>query len=115
MCKQETIDGINSGKLIAVPKWIGIFRYINPIAMISLIFFFGVWKQELENRIFRDARERDDTIHKVELNTEHSTSADSHMPFEQKIQLFVPRSELEYKLEAISENQEKIMKKLNIN
>ena len=115
MCTQKTIDGINSGKLIAVPKWVGIFRYINPIAIIALIFSLGIWKQELENRIFKDARERDDTIHEVHLNTQHSTSIDSHMPFEEKVQLFVPRTEIEYKLDNINKNQEKIMKKLNIN
>ena len=71
MCKQEIIDGIDSGRLIAVPKWIGIFRYINPLAMISLIFFFGVYKNELENRIFKDARERDTVLNEVKFNTNH--------------------------------------------
>jgi len=115
MCNQKTIDGINSGKLIAVPKWLSIINYISFPSVVLLGFYFGIYITDIDGRTFENARERDQVMHEVRDNTDHRLDIDVHMPYERKAKVFVPRTEVEYKLESMNKNIEKIMKKLNVN
>ena len=105
---EELIDAIESGKYSVVPKWLGIFHYINPIALVTLVFYVGVKTNDIESRIFETPQQKEETLH-------HLEDANLHMSFERKMDLFVPRREIEYKLNTIQSNQKKIMDKLNIN
>jgi len=115
MCSQKTMDKIDRGSMVALPTWLGIFRIINPIAFLGFIFYLGSYKTEIENRTFGSPQERDAIIHQVESNKRHAEDMRLHMPFEKKIEVFVPRAEVNYKFEVVVDNQKKIMKKLNIN
>ena len=105
---EELIQAIESGKYSVVPKWLGIFHYINPIALVTLVFYVGVKTNDIESRIFETSAQKENVIH-------HISEGAIHMSFERKMDLFVPRREIEYKLNTIQQNQKKIMDKLNIN
>lgn len=114
MCSQKTIEGINSGKLIAVPKWTSIFNYISlPVAVIA-IFYVGYYASDFDNRTFTSSKERDNFIHSINDNTSHRLDYQIHMSYQRKTELFVPRTEVEILLKNINDGQDKIMKKLNI-
>ena len=109
MCKQETIDKIDKGTHVVVPKTMTIFlTAISPVTLLIGMFYFGVRIENLEGRIFKNAEEKIGVISKV---YDQST----HMDYQTKIKTFVPRSEVEYRLEGISKSLDKIEKKLNIN
>ena len=96
MCKQETIDKIDKGTHVVIPKWWNYFiTGISPVAMITFIFWFGSKMENVDQRIFKSAEERIEVVSKV---NDQST----HMPYQEKIKVFVPRTEIEYKLDAIN-------------
>ena len=115
MCSQKTIDSIDKGKSIVLPAWLSIFNIVSPVVVLSAFFYLGSYKAEMDGRTFATAKEKDDLVNVVEQNRLHANSLDSHMPFEKKIEVFVPRAEMDYKFDIFLTNQRKIMDKLNIN
>ena len=93
---------------MVVPKWSLIFNYISPIAVIGFIFYLGVSKQDINSRLFDSVNQKEQVLH---ITKDKSI----HMPYKEKVLLFVPRTEIEYKFDIFMKNQEKIMKKLNVN
>ena len=81
MCKQETIDKIDKGTHIVISKNLTVlFATISPITFLIAIFYFGGYVRELE----------------VKVN-----DTNTHMPYQEKIKVFVPRTEIEYKFAII--------------
>ena len=94
MCKQSTIDKIDAGTHIVLPKIATLFlSSISPISVIIGIFYFGGY------------------INKIEA---HVDDNDIHMEYTEKIKQFVPRTEIEYKLDGINSKLKKIVNKLDI-
>ena len=87
MCKQSTIDKINSGTHIVVPKWTMFLRVISPMAIITLSFYIGI---------------------KVERNDSHIEDDLIHVNYKENVILFVPRTEVEIKLDNINEKLDKL-------
>lgn len=108
MCKQSTIDKLDRGTHIVVPRWFPIVSgFISPLALITGVFYLGSFTRDLEARTFKDYKEKNAVINHVNDNN-------VHMEYQDKIKVFVPRTEIEYKLNNLEENQKKIMDKLNI-
>lgn len=74
----------------------------NLIVLLTLSFRVGVVLTTLENSIEENKK-------KIE---EHSTDTSVHMPFEKKVEVFVPRVELDSRLENMSKQLDRIEKKL---
>jgi hypothetical protein len=76
--------------------------FSNVVVLVSFIIYQARWQQRVDSEI-------------LELKTsviKHHSDKDAHMPFKDKIELFVPRTELERRLESIEKIVEKIDKKL---
>jgi len=76
--------------------------FSNVVVLVSFIIYQARWQQRVDSEI-------------LELKTSvirHHADKDQHMPFKDKIELFVPRTELERRLESIEKTLEKIEKKL---
>ena len=76
--------------------------FSNVVVLVSFIIYQARWQQRVDSEI-------------LELKTSvirHHADEDQHMPFKDKIELFVPRTELERRLESIEKTLEKIDKKL---
>jgi len=71
----------------------------NMILLISLIIRISMWAQA--------------TSDDIELLKNHTIDTTLHMPFSQKIQVFVPRIELDSRMENISKQLDRIEKKLD--
>lgn len=102
MCKQETIRGIDNGKLVVLPKWTGYFRIVSPLAWITLAFYVGVEITDIKSKIFNSSAEKEHVLHVVNDET-------VHMSYERKIEVFVPRTEVEYKLDDINKKLDKLI------
>lgn len=75
-------------KSMTVPFWLGVLNYINPVVIITAIFYFGIKYEKI------DAHINDTSI---------------HWTYEKRASFFVPRTELEYKLEDINEKLDKLI------
>jgi hypothetical protein len=76
--------------------------FSNIVVLVSFIIYQARWQQRVDSEI-------------LELKTsviKHHSDNDAHMPFKDKIELFVPRTELERRLESIEKTLDKIDKKL---
>lgn len=76
--------------------------FSNIVVLVSFIIYQARWQQRVDSEI-------------LELKTsviKHHSDKDEHMPFKDKIDVFVPRTELERRLESIEKTLEKIEKKL---
>ena len=76
--------------------------FSNIVVLVSFIIYQARWQQRVDSEI-------------IELKTsviKHHADKDEHMPFKDKIELFVPRTELERRLQSIENTLEKIDKKL---
>ena len=76
--------------------------FSNVVVLVSFIIYQARWQQKVDSEI-------------LELKTsaiKHHSDNDAHMPFKDKIEFFVPRTELERRLESIEKTLEKIEKKL---
>ena len=76
--------------------------FSNIVVLVSFIIYQARWQQRVDSEI-------------LELKTsviKHDSDKDEHMPFKDKIELFVPRTELERRLESIEKTLENIEKKL---
>ena len=63
MCSQKTIDGIDSGKILAVPKWKYIFNWWSPvIGVITMIVVATLFFSNATNRMFDDGGQKYETI-----------------------------------------------------
>ena len=71
--------------------------------MLSFIVYQAKWQQRVDDEI----REMQRSV------IQHHADKDQHLPFKDKIELFVPRPELEGRLLNIEKTLEKIDKKLN--
>ena len=97
MCNKETIQKIDNGTHIVIPKkagwFLGILGTISPLAFVIAVFSLGSFK------------EKSDT---------HMEDSDIHMTYKEQVEVFVPRSEVEYKLEDLNEKMDMVIKELNI-
>ena len=108
MCSQKLQDRLDKGTWVALPAWVGIIRFLNPVLIVAGIFYLGQKENDYENRMFETSRQREKVI-------QHALDDNVHMSLDEKIRYFVPRSELDYRLDVMEENQRKIMEKLNVN
>ena len=108
MCSQSTISKLDSGTHVIVPKWFTIIKdVISPTLMITGLFYLGVQWNSLEARTFSSYEQKIEVLN-------HVRDMVSHMPYQEKIKIFVPRTEIEYKLENLDEKVDKIMDELNV-
>ena len=77
--------------------------FSNIIVLLSFIVYQAKWQQKVDSEM----RE----VQKAVI--QHHADNDAHMPFKDKIELFVPRTELEGRLMRIEKTLENIDKKLN--
>lgn len=77
--------------------------FSNIIVLLSFIVYQAKWQQRVDSEM----RE----MHRSVI--EHHADKDQHLPFKDKIELFVPRTELEGRLMRIEKTLENIDKKLN--
>lgn len=63
--------------------------------------------------VWQQAQWQQKTDSKIEVLEEHAKDQVLHMPFDKKIQIFVPRVELEGKMNAMQYSLDKIEKKLD--
>ena len=76
--------------------------FSNIVVLVSFIIYQARWQQRVDIEI-------------KELKTsviKHHSDKDEHMPFKDKINVFVPRTELDKRLENIEKTLEKIEQKL---
>ena len=85
----------------SVPVWL---TAANFIFLASLSFQAGSIRTEMAKDISRNK----------ELLEAHTNNIEVHMPYQQKVQLFVPRQEIEYKFKDIKEDLSDIKDALNI-
>ena len=83
-------------KLYVKNNW---FSVANLILLIGIIINLSSWKQKVDDDI--------------KLLIEHKLSSDEHMPFEKKINIFVPRIEIESRMDAIKNQLNRIENKLD--
>lgn len=91
MCSKETIDAIDTGKAKVIKTW-----QLWGGLVIFLITAFGfvlekvtnnaVWKDDVEELMFDSQEQKINSV-------SHPTDEDVHMKFEEKIKVFVPRTE----------------------
>jgi hypothetical protein len=77
--------------------------FSNIIVLLSFIVYQAKWQQKVDSEM----REMQRSL------IEHHADKDQHLPFKDKIELFVPRTELEGRLMRIEKTLENIDKKLN--
>lgn len=108
MCTQKTIDRIDSGKYIAVPKWEHWIKLWTPIVAI-IIFVVGIirWYDDAETRMFDSRQQKYEVLSELHYDTEnilkpqekaeilsHVHNKDLHMSKKVKDTEYVPRKEL---------------------
>ena len=99
---EDMAEKLASGKWIALPAWVGILKFINPILILAGIFYLGQKEQNYENRLFKDSNERARVI-------QHTEDMNVHMSLRNKIDFFVPRTEIEYKLQKMDEKLDHLL------
>ena len=88
-----------SNKEFAKKNWL---IFSNIIVLVSFIIYQAQWQQKVDSEL----KELQKSV------IEHHADKNDHMPFQDKIQLFVPRTELERVLKSIDDSLEKIEQKL---
>ena len=78
---------------------ISYFTIANFVVIIGFVWHQAQWQEKTNN--------------KIEYLEEHAKNNVLHMPFEEKIQVFVPRVELEGRMNNIQHTLEKIENKLD--
>ena len=63
MCSQNTIDGIDSGRMLAVPKWKYILNWWSPvIGIITMIVVVTLFFSNATSRMFDTGEQKYETI-----------------------------------------------------
>lgn len=78
----------DDNKILLTKNWL---TFANIVVMVSFIVYQARWQQKTDSEL-------------KELQTsviKHHADKDEHMPFKDKIELFVPRTELEGRLNNI--------------
>lgn len=90
-----------------IPTWLTL---ANLIFLVSLSFKTGAIKKDIENGIEQNR-------HEIEQQTQmilrHENNTEVHMPFNQKMEVFVPRKELNVKFEALQRQNNDIKTQLD--
>lgn len=121
MCSKEDINKIDSGKFVVVSKWEHYIKLWTPLlSFLGLVIAATVWKTEIEQRTFDDVRQKQEALYflsqeqviteaeKAELDS-HMHNSDIHATTVERMQLFIPRSEMKVILEAINDNLKRII------
>lgn len=77
--------------------------FSNVVVLISFIIYQARWQQKVDQEISE--------LQKSVIS--HHADTNQHMPFKDKIELFVPRIELDARLKSMEQMLEKIDKKIN--
>lgn len=108
MCDQKTIDRINSGKYVAVPKWEHWIKLWTPIVAI-VIFIVSIiqWYDNAEGRMFDSQQQKYEVLNELHYDSanllkpkekaeimNHIHNKDLHMSKKIKDREYVPRKEL---------------------
>lgn len=119
MCSQETLNKIDKGTHIVVPKkagwFLGILGTISPLGFIAAVFWLGSFAEKADGRMLDGPEQKKEVIdfvkkghpvNAVQIDNilEHSDDADVHMNFQEKRTMFL----LEDRQATIISNQTKI-------
>ena len=69
-------------------------NFANIVTIISAVWYMSAWKTTVESRL--------------EMVEQHITDKDQHLPYADKVKLFVPRTELEIHFQNIYETMNEI-------
>ena len=70
MCSQKTIEGIDSGKMLAVSKWKYILNWWSPvIGIITMIVVVTIFFANADNRMFQDGEQKYETVKHAQETT----------------------------------------------
>lgn len=70
--------------------------YLAFLPTFYVVYAFGRFTENAEGRMFKDPAQKEDVIHHVMDN-------EVHMPYSEKVKVFVPRTEIEALLQDIPE------------
>ena len=70
--------------------------YVSLISVFILFFYIGQWTAKAESKMFDSASQK-------ELLIQHPGNIDIHMPYSEKVKVFVPRTEIEAMKSDVSE------------
>jgi hypothetical protein len=88
---------VNTQKIAG--DWKAYVTVANIVLVVGLIVSVSRWAQRVDSDIV--------------FLKDHSDNSDVHMPFEKKVELFVPRVELDSKFESLSRQLDRIEDKLD--
>lgn len=108
MCDQKTIDRIDSGKYVAVPKWEHWLKLWTPIVAIVIFIVSMIrWYDSAEGRMFDTQEQKYEALSELHYDSanllkpkekaeimNHIHNKDLHMSKKTKDQEYVPRKEL---------------------
>ncbi len=80
---------------------------ISPLMILSFFFYLGSFMKDLEGKTFESPQQKEEVI-------SHVKDDDIHMTYKEKAIEFVPRTEIDYKLNDIKDDLEDIKKALRI-
>lgn len=90
----------DENKQFMLKNWL---TFANIVVLVSFIVYQARWQQKIDSEL-------KELQHSV---ITHHADKDQHLPFQEKIQLFVPRTELEGILQNIQKTLDKIEKKVD--
>lgn len=100
--------GIEKGTHVVVPKWWGLLiGVISPITVISFFINFGIYKNDIENRVFETIENRVNTHSHISDKTKHMSLMDKDLRY-------MTRKELDVKFELVTSQLLSISEKLDI-
>ena len=93
------MENVRKKKYTLSDEWRGYLTIANIILLIGMIISMSRWVQKTEDEI--------------ETLAKHTKDKEVHMPLSVKIKLFVPRTEIDSKFDAITKQLNRIEDKLD--
>ena len=94
-------------EMVEIRKWVlGLVAGLPSLTVLLLMFSLGQWRGDIEARLL--------TVPQKERALYHMEDKNQHWDFERLDSRYMPKRELEIHLTAIRTNQEKLMKKFNV-
>jgi len=103
---KEQQSKIDRGTHVIVPKWEQYLRYFSVMAVISSIFYIGVWTNASESKMFDSTKQKNEIIL-------HTTSTEVHRTILVNQELFITRKEYDITLKNIEKSLDEIKRKLD--
>lgn len=103
---QQDIEKFKEGTYVLVPKWDYYLKYLSLLGIVTLIFYIGFDRKDMDTRIFDSPSQKNKVL-------DHLLSQEAHMSLKDKEDLFVTRREYVQTLQSFKETMDRLEKKID--